>query len=72
MAAEAGVAERLRFESWGRKASYSQVVTDLIRAMPKRFTLVDRGVKGLSGTEGQAVQGPPGATGPLGVVSEAG
>lgn len=70
-------ARLIRLEAFGRDVSLGQVVTDMVRAYPRRFVLMDRN-KGAQGSEGQANGPGPGPSsargdgGPLGVVSEAG
>jgi hypothetical protein len=70
-------ARLLRLEAFGRDCSLGQVVTELVRASPRRFVLTDR-LKGSAGPEvpGQdrpeGSQRPRGEAGAFGVVSEAG
>jgi len=70
-------ARLLRLEAFGRDCSLGQVVTDLVRSSPRRFVLVDRGVKGASGSDGSNgpmalnVQEARGEARPLGLLSEA-
>jgi hypothetical protein len=71
-------ARLLRLEAFGRDVSLGQVVEDLVRSSPRRFVLVDRGVKGSQGIEGSdgsrhsTAQSPQGDARPLGLVSDAG
>ena len=68
----------LRLEAFGRDCTLSQVITEMVRSIPRRFVLTDRGTKGTVGTETPPLGFTSGAsvthggTGSLGVVSEAG
>lgn len=70
-------ARLIRLEAFGRDVSLGQVVTDMVRATPRRFILQDR-AKGSQGSEGGSVEAgqrgsvAQGGSMALGVVSEAG
>jgi hypothetical protein len=69
-------ARLLRLEAFGRDCSVGQVIAEMVRATPRRFVLVDRGVKGangvdgLAGSSGQNVQEARGEARPLGLLSD--
>ncbi len=70
-------ARLLRLEAFGRDCSLGQVVAELVKAVPRRFVLVDR-ARGTQAAEATGSPSPPGSQEPrggppaFGVVSEAG
>jgi hypothetical protein len=68
----------LRLEAFGRDCSLGQVVEELVRSSPRRFVLVDRGVKGHQDLDGSRDSTPtnspaaPGTSRTLGLLSETG
>ncbi len=71
------VARLLKVEAFGRDVSLGRVVEDLVKAAPKRFSIIDRGSRS-QGVEGPSHPSIPGGSsargdhGTLGLVSEVG
>lgn len=69
---------RLKLEAFGRRCSVGAVVEDLVASSPRRFSLVNRGVKGPGVIEapperlGPGLQEAQGAARPLSLLSDAG